>query len=112
MTISDDQVHHWIASLVERTGGQLRAELDGLVRQVQDTVLAHATAFTPLRSEEPPVSSHQEAVDGCVSAAPIGRRQADLATASAVLDAMTALDAAPSLSDILDVLADRAALHT
>jgi hypothetical protein len=114
MTISDDQVHHWIASLVERTGGQLRSELDGLVRQVRETVLAQATraAVTPLRCEDPPVPSHTE-VGGRVSAAPIGPSQADLATAaSAVLEAMTALDAAPSLSDILDVLADRAALHS
>jgi len=114
MTIPDDQVHHWITSLVERTGGQLRAELDGLVRQVHETVLAQATraAVTPRRCEDPPVPSHPE-VGGRVSPAPIVVSQADLATvASAVLEAMTALAAAPSLSDILDVLADRAALHT
>jgi hypothetical protein len=113
MTIPDDQVHRWIASLVERTGGQLRGELDRLVRQVHETVLAQATraAVTPRRCEDPPLPSHPEV--GGVSAAPIGVSQADLATAaSAVLEAMIALDAAPSLSDILNVLADRAALHT
>src|SRR4051812_4047323 len=111
MTTSDHQIHDWIASLVERTGGQLRAELDGLVRQVEETVLAQATraAVTALRCEDPPVAGHPDAVGGRVSTAPSGPRQADLAPpASAVLDAMNALDAAPSLSDILDVLADRA----
>ena len=36
MTLSDDQVHDWIASLVDRTAAQLRAELDVLVRQAQE----------------------------------------------------------------------------
>jgi hypothetical protein len=113
MTISDDQIHHWIASLVERTGGQLRAELDGFVRQVQARVPAQATraAVTPLPSEDPTVAGDHEPVGGGVSGAPIERTQGDVTTAAAVLDAMSALDAAPSLSDILEVLVDRAALH-
>ena len=46
-----------------------------------------------------------------MAAVRIEGRQADLARAARVLDGVAALDSAGSLSDILDVLVDRAALH-
>ena len=41
MTLHDHQVHGWIASLVDRTADQLRAELALLVRRVQDAPPPH-----------------------------------------------------------------------
>jgi hypothetical protein len=112
MTLPRDQVHSWIASVVDRSGGQLRAELEALVDQVQQAMDAHEAGRQRVTSAAGAPVPEPETLAAAIAAARIEEREADLATASAVLDAMTALDSANSLSDILDVLVDRAALRT
>ena len=110
MTLPPDQVQEWIASFVDRTGAQLRAELDVLVSQVHEAAL---TAGQPAR-ETPagaPQPAEPKALAAAVAVARIEGRQADLATAAGVLEAMTALDSAHSLSGIMNTLVDRAAFH-
>jgi hypothetical protein len=107
MTLPADQVRHWIASFVDRTGAQLRAELDVLVGQVQDAAL---TAEQTVRSAAAG-SAEPETLAEAVAAARTEERQPDLATAASVLEGMTALDSAHSLSGIMDTLVDQAAVH-
>jgi hypothetical protein len=108
MTLSDAQVHDWIASLVDRTADQLRVELALLLRRVQDSARA-ADVVHIGGSLSPAVDSHGPAT--AVSAAHDSERQAASILAADLLDAMRALDEAVSLSEILDVLVDRSALH-
>ena len=111
ITIPDDQVQHWITSIVDRTGSQLRDELDALVRQAQEAILvsANGPAGVPAPAAPAPDPRSLVAAD---AAARIEESQADLATAALVLEGMAALDAAGSLSEILDVLVDHAAVHS
>jgi hypothetical protein len=113
MTPPTDQIDRWIASLLDRTGGQLRAELDVLVDQVRDAARAEqgVSARSPGIQQTSPAHG-DESLAADAPAARTGQRQAEVALASAVVEAMTALDSAGSLSDILDVLVDRAAEHT
>jgi hypothetical protein len=108
MTLSDAQVHDWIASLVDRTAHQLRVELALLLRRVQDSARA-ADVVHVGGSLSPAVDSHGPAA--AASAAHDSERQAASILAADLLDAMRALDEAVSLSEILDVLVDRSALH-
>jgi hypothetical protein len=108
MTLSDAQVHDWIASLVDRTADQLRVELALLLRRVQDSARA-ADVVHVGGSLSPAVDSHGPATSA--SAAHNSERQAASILAADLLDAMRALDEAVSLSEILDVLVDRSALH-
>jgi len=113
MTRPTDQIDRWIASLVDRTGGQLRAELDVLVDHVREaarTEQGSSPGSSGIRQTPP--AQRDEALAAGPAAARTGQRQAEVALASAVVEAMTALDSAGSLSDVLDVLVDRAAEHT
>lgn len=87
MTLPDQLVREWIDSLVERTGVHLRAELGALASRLQ--------------------MEGRPAVD----AARPHERQRDRALVSVVLDAVTALDQATSLSAALDVLVETASAH-
>ena len=109
MTPSDARVHDWIASLVDRTAAQLRTELDVLVRQAQKAAPPREVINADANLDEATIDSNE--LSAAVAAVRIEGRQADLARAARVLDGVAALDSAGSLSDILDVLVDRAALH-
>jgi hypothetical protein len=107
----DDQVASWVAALVDRTSGQLRADLDALVQQVRGATLAPEVSQLSNHAAQPGLVDAR-ILAAAVATARIEERQAELALAATVLEAMTALDAAGSLSDILDVLVDRASAHT
>jgi hypothetical protein len=109
MTLSDAQVQDWIASLVDRTADQLRVELALLLRRVQDSARGTDVVHVGGSRLPPAVDSHGSAT--AASAAHDSERQAASFLAADLLDAMRALDEAVSLSEVLDVLVDRSALH-
>jgi hypothetical protein len=111
MTLSDPQVHDWIASLVDRTAEQLRGELALLLRRVQNSARASDVVDVGggLSLPAPGVDSRRPAT-GTSAAHDLERHGASILAAD-VLDAMRALDEAASLSEILNVLVDRSAVH-
>jgi hypothetical protein len=113
MSRPTDQIDRWMAALIDRTGGQLRAELDVLVDQVRDAVRAEqGTSFASSGHQQTSPPQGNEALAAGVLAPRSQERHDELTFASAVVEAMTALDSAGSLSETLDVLVDRAAAHT
>src|ERR671912_995096 len=111
MTLSDPQVHDWIASLVDRTAEQLRGELALLLRRVQNSAPASDVVDVggDLSLPAPGFDSRRSAT-GTSAAHDLERHAASILAAD-VLDAMRALDEAASLSEILNVLVDRSAVH-
>jgi hypothetical protein len=110
MTLSDPQVHDWIASLVDRTAEQLRSELALLLRRVQNSAPPSDVVHVGALSLPAPGFDSRRAAT-LTSAAHDSERQAASILAADVLDAMRALDEAASLSEILNVLVDRSAVH-
>jgi hypothetical protein len=110
MTLSDHQVHDWIASIVDRTADQLRGELQLLLCRVQEAApTPEVVAGDGLSPPAPGFGSSGSA--GAPSAAHHSDEHAASILAADVLAAMAALDEVGSLSDILNVLVDRAAVH-
>ncbi len=110
MTLSDHQVHDWIASIVDRTADQLRGELQLLLCRVQGAApTPEVVAGDGLSPPAPGFGSSGSA--GAPSAAHHSDEHAASILAADVLAAMAALDEVGSLSDILNVLVDRAAVH-
>jgi hypothetical protein len=111
MTLPAHQVHGWIASLVDRTADQLRAELALLVRRVQDAAPTHemAVGHTPVSTPAP--GSEPPELEAAESSRRERARQTGVTVAAAVLEAVAALDEAASLTDILNVLVERTSIH-
>jgi hypothetical protein len=111
MTLSDPQVHDWIASLVDRTAEQLRGELALLLRRVQNSAPASDVVDVGGGLSLPAPGFDSRGPATRTSAAHDLERQGASILAADVLDAMRALDEAASLSEILNVLVDRSAVH-
>ena len=111
MTLSDPQVHDWIASLVDRTAEQLRGELALLLRRVQNSApVSDVVDIGGGLSLPAPGTDSRRPATGTSAAHDLERHGASILAAD-VLDAMRALDEAASLSEILNVLVDRSAVH-
>jgi hypothetical protein len=111
MTLPEPQVHGWITSLVDRTADQLRAELALLVRRVQDAAPAHEVALAHAPVSTPAPEAETPGRPAAVSAFSEREGQAGLTVAADMLEAVAALDEAPSLTDILNVLVERTSIH-
>jgi hypothetical protein len=111
MTLSDHQVHDWIASIVDRTADQLRGELQLLLSRVQEAAPTHEVVAARERLSPPAPGFDSNGRAGAPSAAHHSDEHATSILAADVLAAMAALDEVESLSAILTVLVDRAAVH-
>ena len=142
MTTSDDRIQGWVDGVLDRTRDRLRTDLTQLVADLTERMAAQQAdaavaarrdaeaAAAALASEameaerqvaqerlvEAVAAARREAAaeqeEQASSAAQVAEREANLADAAALVDAFRALDAATSLSGVLDELVRRAARHT
>ncbi len=129
--MSDDRIQALVSGLLDRMYSHLRQELDGLADGVRTLAADQRAAVADaLRAEAESVAAsrladrlaaeraifetqlavaREEARDVAITAAAADERVADLARADRLLTSVRALDAAESLSEVLDSLADAAA---
>jgi hypothetical protein len=106
MSRSDDRIRGWVDSVVERSRDRLRDDLTELVSTLTDEMAArHAEAAEQARREG-------EAAARAVADAQAAEREATLEGAAGLLEAIRALDSAPTLSAVLDELALAASRFT
>ena len=107
MPTNDERISGWVETVLDRTRERLRGDLTDLVTTL--------TGETAARQEEAAREARREAEAAFaarVSAEQAAERDATLAIAAQLLETMRALDAAPSLSAVLDELAQGAARFT
>src|SRR6476469_6581854 len=91
MASSDQRIQALVSSVADRVRDDLQREITGLVQRLEEVTAAERAAA----AEHLTTSVAQSRAD---------ERQADLARAERLLDAVRSLDAATSLSDTLDKL--------
>jgi hypothetical protein len=122
MASSDQRIQALVSSVADRVRDDLQREITGLVQRLEEVTAderedAARTARSEAESAAASLLSNaiaaeragaSERLTTAAEQARAGERQADLARAERLLDAVRALDAATSLSDSLDKLATAA----
>jgi hypothetical protein len=128
MATNDPRIQGWVEGVLDRTRDRLRSDLTQLVVDLTDQMAEkqaeaaraarrEAEAAAAALASEAMAAERLAAQERLAAAREESRRadaerEANLAEASALVDGFRALDAATTLSGVLDELVRRSALHT